>query len=392
MAEATPLIDELSALSKRPGFATDAKAQARAVHLSKQIALKLQHPVEAAIELSFYPTFTAAARVAVDLKLFNLIAESSGPISAVDLAKASSGAENLIVRLLRPLAALGFVQEVGENKWTATPITHVMSAPAAAAAHIHFWDQGNRSMSQIQTFFKQNGYRQPEDPRKGILQHAFGTDKEAFEYWHKSPEILDNFNTFMVGNRRGKPSWVEWWPGVKQIIEETKLDDGGVMLVDVAGNRGHDTEAFKKKFPDVKGRLVVEDLPPVINDIIELDPAIEKVNYDFFTPQPIKDARMYFFHFIMHDWSDPVCIKILSNTISAMKKGHSKIVLNEFILPNERCPLFQAGFDLQMMTMHAGQERTESQWRALLAQVGLKVNGFWVPEHGGEGIIEAEIM
>ena len=84
-------------------------------------------------------------------------------------------------------------------------------------------------------------------------------------------------------------------------------------------------------------------------------------------------------------------LKILSNITAAMKKGSSKLLLNEFILPNKGCPLFPAGFDLQMMTMHAAQERTENQWTSLLQKAGLKVVQFWIPKSGGEGIIEAEL-
>lgn len=101
---------------------------------------------------------------------------------------------------------------------------------------------------------------------------------------------------------------------------------------------------------------------------------------------------MYFFHFIMHDWSDEVCAGILSRTAAVMKKGYSKLLLNEFILPNQGCPLFPAGFDLQMMAMHAAQERTETQWKQLLESVGLQVIKFWIPSGGGEGIIEAELV
>jgi hypothetical protein len=93
----------------------------------------------------------------------------------------------------------------------------------------------------------------------------------------------------------------------------------------------------------------------------------------------------------MHDWSDDICIGILSRTAAAMTQGHSKLLLNEFILPNQGCPLFPSGFDLQMMAMHSAQERTETQWRQLLEKSGLTVVKFWVPLSGGEGIIEAEV-
>lgn len=141
-------------------------------------------------------------------------------------------------------------------------------------------------MSKMPAFFKNTRYSQPEDPTKGALQHAFGTDKEAFDFWHQFPEILDNFNTFMTGNRGSRPAWIEWWPVEERIFKGVRLDDSCPVLVDVAGGRGHDVEAFKNKFPNT-GRLVVEDLPLVIDDIKDLDVEIERVKYDFFTLQPI---------------------------------------------------------------------------------------------------------
>lgn len=93
------------------------------------------------------------------MKLFHLVAERAAPVSATELATASGASEKLIgtkktsyvaflsryttdrkcqiVRLLRPLSALHFVQEAGENTWTSTPITKAMCAPPIQAAHIH---------------------------------------------------------------------------------------------------------------------------------------------------------------------------------------------------------------------------------------------------------------
>jgi hypothetical protein len=74
-----------------------------------------------------------------------------------------------------------------------------------------------------------------------------------------------------------------------------------------------------------------------------------------------------------------------------MTKGYSKLLLNEFIFPEKGCPLLQVGFDLTMMSMHAGLERTEKQWRNLLEKAGLEVKMFWFPAGDGEGIVEAEL-
>ena len=43
-----------------------------------------------------------------------------------------------------------------------------------------------------------------------------------------------------------------------------------------------------------------------------------------------------------------------------------------------------------MMALGAVKERTEKQWRTLLAQAGLKVTGIWTFEPGTESLIEAE--
>ena len=62
------------------------------------------------------------------------------------------------------------------------------------------------------------------------------------------------------------------------------------MLVDVGGGRGHDVSAFRRRmgpeFPE-GGRVVLEDLPAVLEDAGKLEEGVEKVGYDFFTPQVV---------------------------------------------------------------------------------------------------------
>lgn len=42
---------------------------------------------------------------------------------------------DLLERILRPLAGAGFVKEVGEELWEATPISAAMTKPGVAAGH-----------------------------------------------------------------------------------------------------------------------------------------------------------------------------------------------------------------------------------------------------------------
>ena len=102
-------------------------------------------------------------------------------------------------------------------------------------------------------------------------------------------------------------------------------------------------------------------------------------------------ARFYYFRAIFHDWPDHTCRKILENTIPAMIKGHSKLIISEFVLPNIGVPLLPCLLDIQMMGLQAGRERTEKEWRALLDSVGLVIVKIWTIEPGTESVIEAEV-
>lgn len=65
------------------------------------------------------------------------------------------------------------------------------------------------------------------------------------------------------------------------------------LLVDVGGEIGHDLIAFKQKFPSLPGKLIVQDIPVVIEAVQDLPSGIEAMKHDFLTPQPVKGAKAY---------------------------------------------------------------------------------------------------
>ena len=99
-------------------------------------------------------------------------------------------------------------------------------------------------------------------------------------------------------------------------------------------------------------------------------------------------ARAYFFHYVLHNWSDHLAVSILRNTASAMKPGYSKLFLKEHILPETNCPLLQTWADLHMMAGHSAGERSEKQFRELLELAGLEVVKFWYAEGNTDGVVE----
>jgi hypothetical protein len=66
----------------------------------------------------------------------------------------------------------------------------------------------------------------------------------------------------------------------------------------------------------------------------ELKPRIDFVAHDFFTEQPVRGADIYIFKWIMHNWSDKYCLRILRALVPALKTG-AKVLLFEYVLHDE---------------------------------------------------------
>jgi len=178
------------------------------------------------------------------------------------------------------------------------------------------------------------------------------------------------------------------------LIKGAKTGEDEVLLVDVGGSLGHDISEFRKKHPSAPGRLVLQDLPAVIAQGKDLDSKIEPKAHDFFTEQPIKGARAYYMHSVLHDWPDDLAEQILKTLKPAMEPGYSRLLLNENLIPDTNAHWETTALDLLMMTMVSAKERTETQWRHLIEErAGLKIVNIWGLEigNGVESLIECEL-
>ncbi|KAL9034644.1 MAG: hypothetical protein Q9180_005290 [Flavoplaca navasiana] len=228
-------------------------------------------------------------------------------------------------------------------------------------------------------------------PADGPFQYAHNTKKVFFDYL-ETPRTLDKLNNYMAGHRRGRPNWMDadFYP-VQDARKDIKLDSDTPILVDIGGGKGHDVMEFKKKFPSLPGRLIVQDLPNTIQRVASTHQGIEFRPHDFFPPQPIKGARFYYLHCVLHDWTDDDCRKIIGELKKTMTRGYSKLLIHNNVVPNQNAPWFMTGLDILLMTLVATSERSEKQWRDLLSSAGLIVVNSWNHPEGTESLIETEI-
>lgn len=159
-----------------------------------------------------------------------------------------------------------------------------------------------------------------------------------FEYFQEHNEYGRAFNDFMIVRQSKSTKWFDVYP-VRTRMEEARTDESDVLLVDVGGGSGHWAQEFRSAMPaqEYSGRVVVQDQPSVVSKIHFA--GIEGMVYDFFTPQPIKGARFYLFKQVMHDWEDNKAIEILRNTAKSMIQSRSTLLIDDYVLPEEKVGL-----------------------------------------------------
>lgn len=88
----------------------------------------------------------------------------------------------------------------------------------------------------------------------------------------------------MAVQRGELPIWLSVYP----IDEETKgWNPENPVFVDVGGGIGHQCLALRTKYPQLPGRVILQDLLPALEHALPMQ-NVEVLEHDFFQPQPIK--------------------------------------------------------------------------------------------------------
>lgn len=165
------------------------------------------------------------------------------------------------------------------------------------------------------------------------------------------------------------------WRGRLERLEsvEWRADE---LVVDIGGGNGSLLMALLERHPQMHG--IVFDLPETVRDAQALGERCAFVEGSFFESVPHGDSHLL--STILHDWDDASARRILETIRAAA--GERLVVLDSVIEPGN-APDGAKWLDLLMLTLAAGRERTEAQWRELLARTG------WQPSRFGRGLVEA---
>ncbi|KAI7739712.1 hypothetical protein M8C21_011836 [Ambrosia artemisiifolia] len=158
---------------------------------------------------------------------------------------------------------------------------------------------------------------------------------------------------------------------MKKIVDLYVGFSGLKTLVDVGGGTGASLNMITSKHTSLKG--INFDLPHVIEDATTYQ-GIEHVGGDMFESVPKGDA--IFMKWILHDWSDAHCLKVLKNCYKSLPEN-GKVIVAECILPEapDSTPATQNVIHIDViMLAHnpGGKERTEKEFEALAKEAGFK--------------------
>ncbi|KAK7290912.1 hypothetical protein RIF29_05690 [Crotalaria pallida] len=184
---------------------------------------------------------------------------------------------------------------------------------------------------------------------------------EQFDLTGLNPEYNRLFNDGMVCTARIASKAVI--SGYKDGFNQIK------SLVDVGGGIGGSLSEIVRAYPHIKG--INFDLPHVVSTAPKYD-GITHVGGDMFVSIPNADA--VYMKWILHDWSDQHCIKILKNCRKAIPEKTGKVIIVDHVLQPEGNDLFDDtgfAFDMMLLSHNAGgKERTEENWKWLFEQTG----------------------
>ena len=331
-----------------------------------------------------------AIRIAIDLKIFELIAEKPHTLS--ELAEKTKANPRLIKRILRLVTAVGYLQQKELDKWEATALTNILASPVFQNWLLAHYDERMHIYADFPRWLQKHDFQTSwVDDNDNIAKQIFGSD--VWTWYDQNPEAARQFESAMSIQENFPPEMTPPYPFADG-PDGIKTDPDAVTFVDIGGGRGQATKAVKQAYPGIPGRFIVQDLPFTIEklDAAETKQAgFEAMAHNFFEPQPIKGAKYYHLRRVLHDWNDEQCLKILKATRSAMDPSYSRLLIGEFVLPDVSPGPTETAVDLIMMTTCDGMERAEGEWHELLGQAGFKIDKMWRAQVGTTGIIEASI-
>ncbi|KAK2762689.1 hypothetical protein FQN54_000863 [Arachnomyces sp. PD_36] len=232
-----------------------------------------------------------------------------------------------------------------------------------------------------------------EEPNVSGYALANNTTLNTFDFLAEHPSRAQSFAGAMSGT---SPASLN---ALSTYFDWSKLPPNSIV-VDIGGSQGHVSVHLARQFPHLK--FIVQDMGQVVegaeakipDDVKE---RVEVKIHDMFTEQPVKGADVYLLRYVLHDWPDKYCVKVLQQLVPAMKKG-AKVLVQDHLLPEPGSlsllrEMQIRSMDAIMLSLFNSREREEEDWKELFtaADKGFgSFNAHRIKENPSTGVMVAE--
>lgn len=296
--------------------------------------------------------FQISQALYVVAKLGLCTALADGPRTVEQLAAATGAKADVLRRIIRALAPLGTFRTDG-GRVEATPLGLTL-----AEGH-------PGSIRDIALFWMETHYA----PFGQFLHTAMTGENAATDYYGKpfmdwtasSPATAEIQTRAMASVTRGLRAGM---------FEGYSLPEGH-LVADIGGADGSMICQLLAREPGRRG--IVFDKPEIVPSARKvladhgLAGRVDIQPGDFFESVPAADV--YILSFVLHDWDDESCLRILRTIKNAAAPG-ARLVIVESVIPPGDAPHPAKLIDLTMLAMVTGRERTADEYEKLLAAAG----------------------
>lgn len=293
---------------------------------------------------------------AEEVGVFTLLQD--GGMSSEDLAPRAGLPEDSAQRLLNGLCALGVVQKTGSlyrNSPQAQRLLVRGNPSYVGDLFVHLREEVYPLWGNLkETLIRGGSLKQSRIPH-GSQSH--GTDP------FKLKSFMDGMQALTYA------SALEFAAASTEVKTIRRL-------VDVGGAGGAFLIACAECHPTMSG--IVLDLPqvrPIAEANIQGRGMTHRLKFqgsDFFE-DPIPDsADAFSLGFILHDWNDAQCSRLLSNVAGAARTG-SYLIVSEYLLSDDKTsPRHVVRSDLNMLVSANGRERSYGEYTMMMQEHGFE--------------------
>jgi hypothetical protein len=282
-----------------------------------------------------------------------------GPRRIGDISAALGAQPDALDRLMRMLASIGVLTAGESGAYQLTPLGETLRTDSPNSVRdwalyigaLAPWNAWGHLYESVKTGTP--GF---------VLAHGMPT----YDFLESHPELAACFNRWMSKQSAQQNA------AIVDAYDFSKFQ----VVADIGGGQGSTLAAVLERYPSLRGILF--DKPSVVAEPAPLDASGVRTRCDVVGGDMLEalppDADLYIIKRALMICGDAEAVRVLKNCVAHVRSG-GKVLVVEMVMPPVGEPGPATTFDILMLLANkGGRIRTESEFRELFAEAGLKLD------------------